>query len=186
MKKLYIDTVMAESFNNSAAMRKHFESTISRVVELENGYLVAICKPRIQKNFCFGYSDSRYDTEDYDRANDMAMHARTNTDYFIDQNMRQINEQIEALDKWNPVIRTAYCDAPENSIIKTIDFMDDYHFCNIREKDKAKVAPLSPADKALIIAAYEEEKKAFEKRLASYLKRYGLSKVNSWSYWQDR
>ena len=165
MKKLYIDLVVAESFHGSASMRGHFEKNISRVVKLENGYLVAISKPRIEKNFCFGYSDSRYDTEDYDRANAMANHARTNTDYFIEQNMRQIESQINAFDKWHPVIRTAYCNAPEDTIIKTIDFMDDYHFYTMSDVDKAKVTSLSPADKTLILEAYKEEKKAFEKTL---------------------
>ena len=49
----------------------------NHIVELENGDIVVIEKPTIKKDFCFGYSDSRYDTEDYDRANEMAAHART-------------------------------------------------------------------------------------------------------------
>lgn len=36
-----------------------------------------------------------------------------------------------------------------------------------------------------LIAGYEEVKTEFIKRLNSYLKRYGMSKVETWSYLMD-
>ena len=53
--------------------------------QLDNGIIFFIEKQKIEKNFCFGYSDSAYDTEDYDRANAMAFHARTSEQYFTEQ-----------------------------------------------------------------------------------------------------
>ena len=183
LKKLYVDTVVAESFGER--MRKHFEQTVSQVVELSNGYLIAIEKPTIEKNFCFGYSDSRYDTEDFDRANAMANHARTNEDYFLEENRKKLTSQIDALFKYNCYTRIHYCNAPKDTKIRCIEFVSDYDKWNMSEETKAKLEPLSESDRQLIVDAYREEQKAFDKRLASYLKRYGLSKVNSWSYWQD-
>ena len=36
-----------------------------------------------------------------------------------------------------------------------------------------------------MIDGYMEMKRIFKKRLDKYLKRYGLSKVNAWSYLRD-
>jgi hypothetical protein len=36
-----------------------------------------------------------------------------------------------------------------------------------------------------IIEGFQEVKKAFTKRLNTYLKRYGLTKVHSWTYLSD-
>lgn len=185
LKKSYVEAVVTESFNNSVGMRKHFEKEISRVVEISKGYLIAIDKPHIEKDFCFGYSLSRYDTESYDEANDMAHKAKTDTDYFMQENIKQITDVIKALNKYNLFVRTHYIGAPEDTKIKCIEFVDDYSLYTMSEKERAKLKKLSEEDKQLIIEAYNEELKDFEKRLASYLKRYGMSKVNTWSYWQD-
>jgi hypothetical protein len=36
------------------------------------------------------------------------------------------------------------------------------------------------------IAILKEERAKFEKRLHTYLKRYGTSKLHTWTYWADR
>jgi hypothetical protein len=37
----------------------------------------------------------------------------------------------------------------------------------------------------LILDAYKEAAQAHEKKVNTYLKKYGTSKVNSWTYWRD-
>ena len=37
-----------------------------------------------------------------------------------------------------------------------------------------------------MIEALTEAKQAFEKRLNAYLKKYGLSKIETTTYWQDK
>ena len=37
----------------------------------------------------------------------------------------------------------------------------------------------------LILQAYKEAAADHEKKVRSYLKRYGTSKVNAWTYWRD-
>ena len=44
---------------------------------------------------------------------------------------------------------------------------------------------LSKSDIQKILNILAEELQKFAKRLNTYLKRYGLSKVHSWSYWRD-
>ena len=41
-------------------------------------------------------------------------------------------------------------------------------------------------DRAILIGAYTFQKALFEKRLHHYLKRYGLSKVRKWAYWDNK
>lgn len=77
-KARYIDIVMRETWGNDDGMRKHYEKTLFTAVELSNGYLIPIEKSSIKKSFCFGYSLSRYDSEDYDRANEQDTRKKLN------------------------------------------------------------------------------------------------------------
>ena len=186
LKQKYIDIVVAESWSGEDHWRKYYQKDIDRVVETEKGYLIGLEKPRIEKDFCFGYSLSRYDDDgSYERAGRMAAHARTSQDYFISENMKQIDSKIEALndDRWNVYTRVKYIDAPKNSLIRYYEFHSNYDVMVGRVPEACE--PLSEADKKRLIEAYEAMKVDFAKRLNTYLKRYGLSKVNSWSYWKD-
>ena len=113
------------------------------------------------------------------------MRAKTNEDYFLEENRKKMNSLIDAFYKYNCFIRIHYYNAPKDTKIRCVEFLSDYDKWNMSEEQKSKLEPISEADKQIIIDAWKEEQKAFEKRLASYLKRYGLSKVKSWSYWQD-
>ena len=185
MKQLYIDTVIREVWPDDKQMRKHFESHISRVVELSNGVLIGIEKPTIEKRFCFGYSDSPYNTDDYDRAHDMAHHAATSTDYFKAENLKQIDEKIDELNRFNVYTMRQYWGAPENSLIHGLVFLKNWEVIEMQENPRPELHAITAADLEKIIDAYKAERVAFEKRLNSYLKRYGLKKVETWAYWQD-
>lgn len=63
----------------------------------------------------------------------------------------------------------------ERQRIKT-SFCYGYGFCGVSNAEE---------DKHLIIEGLELEKASFIKRLNTYLKRYGLSKVRTWSYLVD-
>ena len=51
--------------------------------------------------------------------------------------------------------------------------------------NKTKLIEIGEADIQAIIDGLEVVKKQFEKRLNTYLKRYGLSKLNVWTYLRD-
>lgn len=44
---------------------------------------------------------------------------------------------------------------------------------------------VSAEQRAMLIKAVEYRLKQFEKRLHTYLKRYGVSKIHTWTYWRD-
>lgn len=63
-------------------------------------------------------------------------------------------------------------------------------FVEPREKrieilEKEKCDELSGADVAGLIEMAKNERRKFEKRLETYLKRYGLSKLSVWTYYRD-
>ena len=184
LKEKYLQLIEKEVWQ-SKSMLDYCNKKISQIVETEKGYLLEIEKPSIETNFCFGYSDSRYDTEDYDRANDMAHHAKTCEQYFIDENLKALTHWIESLNKYEAYLINHYSACPKDTKLKAIRFMSYWDIQNMTEEQKQEYEPMSETDKQTLIKAYEVEIEKFKKRLNTYLKRYGLSKVHSWSYWQD-
>lgn len=156
----------------------------AHIVELTNGDIIALEKPTIKKDFCFGYRDSRYDTEEFDEANAAAEHARSSTDYFLAENLAEINKTIAQLEgkeltSWDYHVCIQYYSQPESSKLKTLR---GFYW---HEENSKKYPKLEGEDRARVLEGYKVVRASFEKRLHSYLKRYGLSKVNSWSYWVD-
>lgn len=186
LKLRYAAILAADVWPNDQKMVDYCVKKAGYIVELENGDIIAIDKPSIEKNFCFGYSDSRYDTEDYDRANAMADHAAKSVDYFIEQNMKGIDEMIALLEgrdasRWVFKVCIPYSGQPRYSKLKAIH---QYHRWD--ESEYAKHFPeLVGEDLQRVIEGYKVVRADFEKRLHTYLKRYGLSKINTWSYWRD-
>lgn len=176
--------LFAESWQDKK-MQDYFRKKIVRVVKLENDNFIAIDKENIETSFCFGYSLSRYDSKDYDNANDMVNYARTNKQYFINENLQIFDRKLEDLKTYNLFLIKNYNNAPNNSKCKALVFKTDWQVMNFSEKDKEELTRVSEQDKQKIIKAYEIERDNFEKRLKTYLKRYGLSKIRAWSYWQD-
>lgn len=184
LKQKYAEILANEVWHGDQSMVDFCVKEAAYIVELGNGDIVPIKKPDIKKRFCFGYSDSRYDTEDYDRANAMADHARKSVEYFIKQNMADIDEQINNLEgkgspRWAYRIAVPYSGQKKDSKLKHIWAVDRW------DPRNEQYQFLEGEDLQRVIEGYKVVRAEFEKRLDRYLKRYGLSKVKSWSYWQD-
>lgn len=185
-------------------------SKCAEIVTLPGGDFITIEKRPIEKDFCFGYSDSARDTEDYDRAQRMAHHAATHEEYFINENMEYYRDKLDALrgegeharDSWGyviPLLRTSYINQPENSPLKTLELarlavvLDALGGSGDLAAIKGTTIQIqgnpyrvcTDEERKLIIAGYERVANAHEKRIKTYLKRYGLTKVRTWSYWRD-
>lgn len=154
------------------------------IVYSVRGHLAEIERPSIETSFCYGYGYCGVSTEeDYQDAARMANHARTNEDYFVEENLRGLNEYIEALGNDN---HTAYMTG-SNGLVQL-------HFCNQWEAEQQKrwaehgnykMFVLTDEERKEIAGYYRMEVERFTKRLKTYLKRYGLSKVHSWTYLSD-
>lgn len=160
----------------------------SAIIKLSTGQLMEFEKPRIDTEFCFGYSDDM-DGSDRKEALDMAHHASTNEEYFKNRNLSELREVIERYEgkseeRWlEPYVTHRYRDHGVN--IVTIVWLSDWDVKDSAWQYNNDLTPLKKEDRQLILDAYKKELEKFEKRLNTYLKRYGLSKVRSWTYWRD-
>lgn len=195
---------------NDSKMLDHFKNTFSSAVRLSCGGLLVFEKPSIDKNFCFGYG-LQCGTE-YDDANKMASHAATSEKYFLDQNLKGFDDKIKRLEtmknSWGSscvLLLHRKCYYSQKAPLNVFNYflssggLDNYE--KLPESDcKGCVKYLEPfdgigyyydlieateEDRKNILAALKHERAKFEKRLNAYLKKYGLSKVRTWSYWAD-
>lgn len=175
-------------------MVKYCSKSTAFVIE-HNSALYGIEKPKIETHFCFSHGQNGITTEEENRAEEMANYARESKEYFKNKNLENINRWIERLKKikeemgykWAEGSHPRYmiatgahysgqsedCRLRYYEIIDTFNGINRGEICNDTEL----------LDK--IISGYEEVKKDFTKRLNTYLKRYGLSKVESWSFISD-
>lgn len=159
----------------------------AHIVELENGEIISIEKPRIDKDFCFGHGYCGVSSqEDEDRADSMVVHARTSTDYFLNQNLKGLEQSIKAFQevadgKQSAFLNIHYTGQSDTNPLKSVTWCRGYEV----EDYKTKYAELSCEDARRLVDGYKEVKNQFIKRLNTYLKKYGLTKVNTWSYLSD-
>lgn len=184
---------------------------VAEIAEFSDGSFIPVDKEHIKKDFCFGYSLSRYDSESYDTAGELADNARKSISHFINENMKEYERTLDAL-KERDFTRSCYCysdciavimEKPYMSqtgtLLKGLSFMSICDIidafggsCFIEElpgkdfvyRDHHYHIP-NDSELQIIIDAYERAAAGHLKKVNAYLKRYGLSKVHSWTYWQD-
>lgn len=172
--------------NSNKKWVDYHDKETARCVKFENGTIYAIEKPRIETRFCFGYGFCGISTEEEENdAEGMASYAKEKPNYFLEQNLKPFDDMIKRLDEYG---ENVYAAPMRDNTEKWVFFRVyrgwwDYEneFANV----KAKMFKLSPADVEQLKKAYELERKAFEKRLNSYLKKYGTSKLRTWTYLSD-
>lgn len=182
------------------SMLDYERKCFSGAVRLQNGGIVYFEKPRIKTEFCFGYSSCGQGPS-YDEAV-KAERAADTEDYFLSSNLDGMDEEIKALE-YN-------CHFPENeyssryygktwyiqrqSYDSQAEPLNLWVFRAWREYD-VKNEPwrytpgtyekMTDADRQTILDGLRRERDKFEKRLRTYLKRYGTSKLRTWTYWLD-
>ena len=176
VKEIYINKA-AKIFGGADSWINYFKKKIDVVVELENGGLYGIEKPTILKRFCFD------DSYDYDGAARLANDARTNVNAFVRRNLERagFDEIIKNLENGGVYkIRTMYSNDDEG-IIKSV--VEINRCCFLYNPEDELLPDITERDRAALIEAYKAARENFIKRVNSYLKRYGLTKVESWTYW---
>ena len=194
LKEKYMEIIKKEVWKNDEHMQEYARKECEYVVELSNGNIIDIEKPRIEKNFCFGMGMyATYTQEEFEAAEELADNARKNVDYFISENMKQITDKIyylkEALENKREVYTFVhYSGQPADSELVTyncVRICDNPEYAPFRWTNLQAVKKLSSEDIQAIIDGLEEVANKFMKRLNTYLKRYGLEKLNVWTYCRD-
>lgn len=148
------------------------------------GGIVVFEKPRIQKDFCFGYGCNGVSVPgDYEAAAAAEHYADTHEDYFYRENLKGYDEQIEAL-KQDKLVPAAVQNYYQTTKILKLRFYT-YYEMESELHQKYLVHVLKDAEKKVILKALASERAKFEKRLKTYIKRYGLSKLHTWTYLSD-
>lgn len=169
-------------------MIKFCQGEISNAVKLSDGRIVVVEKQKLETSFCFGYSTCGQGAE-YEEANEAAHVANTSEDYFREQNLKEFDNKIALLktdkeESWHRdayLRQSNYCDCGLVNIHEVVGL----RWCDFENQRWGTYVEIPEADRKLIIAMYEEEKERMSKRIDTYLKRYGLSKLHVWTYWQD-
>ncbi len=177
-------------------MIKYIANRAAYIVEYDNK-LFAIEKPNIKTKFCYGFGFCGISSEEEEEAaSAMARRAESDVDYFKAENLRGLDETIKQLEDIAEEMGYNWAEGshPRYMLATTGKYYGQDEDCKLRGfsvyntfdplHDGAVICYDVEFVRALV-AGYQEVKKAFEKRLNTYLKRYGLTKVESWSYLSD-
>lgn len=194
LKEAYMKVIIEEVWIDNRHMQEFARKECAYIVELSNGNIISLKKPEIQKDFCFGMGMyGTYTQEEFERAEGMAEKARTSVNYFIQKNMEQVTDEIKYLKECLKREKecytfTQYSGQPDKSILKsynTVRIYDNPEYCFGRWSNCKDIEKLDNNNIQAIIDGLEEVGKAFMKRLNTYLKKYGLEKLNVWTYCRD-
>lgn len=194
LKEKYMDIIRAEVWPGSESMQKYAEKETTYITELANGDIYAYKKPSIKKDFCFGYGIyGMCSKEEMNGAERMREKAENDKKYFIDKNLEDINQRISNLEnvlygKYEAYKYGSYTGQPHGTKLKTYSVVSEW---DNPENDPGRWVKLIDVEKltndeiAELIKGWNVVKEMYIKRLNTYLKRYGLSKVNAWTYLRD-
>ena len=127
-------------------------------------------------------------------AESMVALAKKSEQYFKGQNLKKIDSNIEDLEKclngyeYECYTYTHYTGQPDDSKLKAFTVVKTGYnpeFTPMRWINCKDIKKLGADDIQKIIGGFKEVRKAFEKRIDTYVKRYGTTKVNAWSYIRD-
>lgn len=182
--------LQVNNFDAKSFEAKYYEYAL----KFDNNFL-CFEKPRIETSFCFGYGQNGIATDgDFDRASEQEHFFNTNQQAFINANLEDLNKSIKKIetfisqwiDKEEKCFSSRYnkifiC---KNSCDHLAYLLWSWDYDNIRNKEMI-IKEATKEDLHLIIEVYKQQIENFKKRLNTYLKRYGLSKLTTWTYLVD-
>lgn len=154
----------------------------SHICKLPNGCIVAAEKKRIETAFWFAEGSQCGTT--FEEAQNLAYAASKSEQWFIDRNTSGLNYIIEQLKEQ---LKGNYLSDYNKIVLRKHNYKNLCEITTLRfYPDRANCYELTNEDLIVLIDFYESVKADFEKRLQTYLKRYGLKKCSFQTYWADR
>ena len=141
-------------------------------VKLHESYYL-IEKPSIETRFCF-----HDEGPDYEFYKELCADEKDMAQYFKSENLREFDKYIDHIEcnkekGWDNDGRVWWCKCDNRLYLRFYyESSDKYTECTDEEKQ-------------LILEGLKFGRKCFETRLDAYLKRYGISKLHTWTYWAD-
>lgn len=190
--------------NNGLKMLDYHIKRYPLAVRLTDGRVIFCERDHLKTSFCFGHGQNGVTTEEETR---MAFrcedYARTQEDYFISKNMERIRDYVAdakgTSEKGYSNNGCKYCysysvrpsEGRKEQQLLFSDYTKDellggceYHFYLSNEQAES-LTLIEGEDRQRVVALYEAEEANRLRRVQSYLKRYGLSKLKTWTYLVD-
>ena len=196
MKNALMNGYLAEMRKSNCNDDAYWRGQAGQIVTLKDGGYFVVAKSRMQTHFCFGYNTDYSGHEHSDAERTRAAFAAS-AEAFKAANLRGLDETIAALEgkrtdypQTVPVLkRDCYCGQSEPLNVYDLSWVRLYEIIE-RHGGSATQAEIdadcvSAADRAIILGAYKAKREDFAKRLDAYIKRYGTSKLHTWTYWRD-
>lgn len=168
---------MKRVWGNNQGMIDYCIKDAFEIVELDNGLIFQISKPRMETSFCFGYGQFGMSTVDEEEGASEKARAVREFENFKNAN---IKSNFDWLLKRIEEGRYYVVEFDGGKNLVGIADENSWHF------DINKTAgQITDNDRKKLKDAYERAVKRFEKRLETYWKRYGASKLKVWTYLVD-
>lgn len=178
----------AKVWPNDKGMLDYERKKFSSAIRLQNGGILYFEKPSIDNAFCFHDEGPDYD---YYR-HLMADKEKRLAQYFLDRNLSGFDEDIERLKSLTKDCRRLYIQRQSyTGETEPLNLWKWYSWSEWDvENEPYRYTPgtyekMTDRDRKAILQAVKHEREKFEKRLQTYLKRYGVSKIRTWTYWAD-
>lgn len=188
-----------KAWSHSDRMMDYFRKDVGQLVMLTNGGYFVVEKSRIETSFCFGYHTdyTGHERIDAEKARQAFLNSSAN---FKRENLEELERIIKRLSvapSWDsdylPVLKRLEYYSQESPLnvwkiswVHYPKFYDEYKDDDgCISNDTIKSVCISDEDREIILSAYKAERDSLNKRLDTYLKRYGTSKLKTWTYWRD-
>ena len=157
-------------------------SKVSGFVEFEDGGIFLFEKPTIKTSFCFGYGQNGISTEEeFNNATESSEASKSKVNFICNNLSRFFKEYEELLSSSNIYTIKSYND--EETVFRSLRSQEYFDFFQF-EKSKI-VSKLSKKDRENLKKEIEAQKQKFAKRLETYWKKYGNTKLKTWTYLVD-
>lgn len=170
-------------------MNEYIIKSTIQAIRLPDNSICYFDKPSIETHFCFADEGDEY--EYYRELNSEEEKMKR---YFFAKNLNHYNEVISLLEKdeddhYNYAGFNYYNDKCCSVGFLPYSMISDEGFIEeglAKHERSPNWRPMTMEERKLCLETYRELKAAFEKRLNTWWKRYGVEKLHTWTYWRDR
>lgn len=152
---------------------KYYEKKTLCVKTLPNGDVMAFDKPSVETRFCYSFdevADCYGHSDTIGDSNRACESVRSDYDVFLAENIRWLKRDLEFLEEGYRTVYLNRLDGVENVV----------RYSGYRNGMDGQIA--SSEDIEVIKSGIQEQIDYLTKRCAAYWKRYGGSKLHTWTY----
>lgn len=150
---------------------RYYEKKTLCVKTLPNGDVIAFDKPSVETRFCYSFDEVGY-PESIDGSNHMCHAVSSDYDVFLEENLKWLKRDLKSLEEgYRPIYLNR---------LNGIESPNVVSYSGYRNGMDGWIA--SPEDIEVIKSGIQEQIDYLTKRCAAYWKRYGGSKLHTWTY----